>query len=275
MKIRFLGTAAAEGIPALYCSCATCKKARELGGKEFRTRSQAIINDSLMLDFPPETYVHSLQNNIELSKVHNYLITHTHSDHFYPQDIEMMSGVFSNIAPGTQSYNFYGNKEMTELAAPYIKPAENIVSVNFLEPFNTYNIGGMEVTPLKANHSSAPNSYIYIIRDGDKRILYAHDTGLIDKDTEEYLYSQKPYFDLISCDCCCGTWEDKNFGTHLSFGNIKTICKKMRENGLIDDASKLCVNHFSHNGANVLYSSREVYEKEGFIMSYDGLEVEI
>ena len=33
MKITFLGTAAAEGIPALWCECPICQQAKELGGK--------------------------------------------------------------------------------------------------------------------------------------------------------------------------------------------------------------------------------------------------
>ena len=51
MKIQYLGTAAAEGIPAIFCDCKTCQKARKLGGKEIRTRSQAIIDDRLLIDF--------------------------------------------------------------------------------------------------------------------------------------------------------------------------------------------------------------------------------
>ena len=33
MKIRYLGTAAAEGWPALFCSCPICTKARAEGGR--------------------------------------------------------------------------------------------------------------------------------------------------------------------------------------------------------------------------------------------------
>ena len=44
MKIKYLGTAAAEGIPAIFCECANCKRPRMLGGKNIRTRSQAIID---------------------------------------------------------------------------------------------------------------------------------------------------------------------------------------------------------------------------------------
>ena len=53
MKIRYLGTAAAEGWPALFCSCPICTKARAQGGKNLRTRTQAILDGELLLDFPP------------------------------------------------------------------------------------------------------------------------------------------------------------------------------------------------------------------------------
>lgn len=48
MKIKYLGTAAAEGIPALFCRCDICKEARKRGGREIRTRSQAIIDEKLL-----------------------------------------------------------------------------------------------------------------------------------------------------------------------------------------------------------------------------------
>ena len=49
MKITFLGTAAAEGIPALFCNCQCCTEARRRGGKNLRTRSQSLINDDLLI----------------------------------------------------------------------------------------------------------------------------------------------------------------------------------------------------------------------------------
>ena len=38
MKIKYLGTAAAEAIPALFCTCDVCRKARKVGGRELRLR---------------------------------------------------------------------------------------------------------------------------------------------------------------------------------------------------------------------------------------------
>ena len=273
MKIKFLGTAAAEGIPALFCSCDTCKTARKTGGKEIRTRSQAIINDTLMIDFPPETYAHSLTNNIELSNIHHYLITHTHEDHFYPQDVTMLGEMFSNIPQSSTEYFFYGSTELLKSAEPYFNKASNNAFIKVMEPYNEYKILSFAITPLKATHNTE-SPFIYIIDDGQKRMLYAHDTGIFCPETEEYLYTKKPYFDLISFDCCCGTWPDKDYGTHLSFNNIKAICKKMKNAGIIDNNTKLCCNHFSHNASDVLYKDRSIYEDEGFIMTYDGFEID-
>ena len=52
MKIKFLGTAAAEAYPAMFCDCENCKKAESLGGKNIRTRSQALIENDMLIDFP-------------------------------------------------------------------------------------------------------------------------------------------------------------------------------------------------------------------------------
>lgn len=82
MKFQYLGTAAAEGIPAIFCQCENCEKIRKKGGKNIRTRSQAIINDDLLIDFNADSYIHFLNNNIDTSKIKYCLITHTHSDHF-------------------------------------------------------------------------------------------------------------------------------------------------------------------------------------------------
>ena len=53
MKIQILGTAAAEGWPALFCNCEACRRAREKGGKNIRTRAGTLIDDQLLIDFRP------------------------------------------------------------------------------------------------------------------------------------------------------------------------------------------------------------------------------
>ena len=61
MKIKFLGTAAAEAMPAPFCVCENCKRAMKLGGRNIRTRSQALVDDALLIDFPCDTYFHMIK----------------------------------------------------------------------------------------------------------------------------------------------------------------------------------------------------------------------
>ena len=35
MRLFFLGTAAAEGFPGIFCKCERCREARKLGGRNF------------------------------------------------------------------------------------------------------------------------------------------------------------------------------------------------------------------------------------------------
>lgn len=49
MKLQYLGTAAAEGIPAAFCTCPVCKHARQEKGREIRSRSQMLLDGELLI----------------------------------------------------------------------------------------------------------------------------------------------------------------------------------------------------------------------------------
>ena len=51
MKLTYHGTAAAEAFPGMFCTCDTCERARKAGGRNIRGRSQALVNDDLLIDF--------------------------------------------------------------------------------------------------------------------------------------------------------------------------------------------------------------------------------
>jgi phosphoribosyl 1,2-cyclic phosphate phosphodiesterase len=107
VKLTFNGTAAAEGFPAVFCECKYCKKARELGGKNIRTRSSCLINEEYLIDFPPDTYMHTLYGSLKLSNVKHVIITHHHKDHFAPDDLFMSYPPFAY--PDENSYIYIIN----------------------------------------------------------------------------------------------------------------------------------------------------------------------
>ena len=57
MKVKVLGTAACEGVPAMFCNCENCVKVRELKGKNLRARTQTLIESDMLVDFNADTYL--------------------------------------------------------------------------------------------------------------------------------------------------------------------------------------------------------------------------
>jgi len=112
MKVRYLGTAASEGFPAVFCNCEYCQTARKTG--EFRTRSQVLIEDNLLIDFPPETYLHAVTGKIDLSAITCLLVTHSHTDHFYAQEFVNRGYKFA-YGLSEKTLNIYGNKAVKEV----------------------------------------------------------------------------------------------------------------------------------------------------------------
>lgn len=96
MRIKYLGTAAYEAVPAPYCRCRVCAESRRTGGRALRSRSQALVDGELLIDFNADTVFHSLLYAIEWEKIGDCLITHSHSDHLYPADLEILSDPISH-----------------------------------------------------------------------------------------------------------------------------------------------------------------------------------
>ena len=276
MKLQYLGTAAAEYIPAIFCKCETCKKARENGGRDIRTRTQALLDDgALCIDFSPDSYWHSIQYGFDLTNIHDYIISHSHSDHLYATDISMLHQGFANL-PEDEEYRFHGGKSVCEKieSSIYLPYDEKRIKRIFLEPYKTVDIAGYNVTPLKAFHGT-DDPYFYIIEKDGKSILWAHDTGYFFDEVWEYLEKNKPHFDFLSLDCTYGTTPEKSYH-HMSLDVCAKVRDRLLEIGCCDSKTVACVNHFSHNSPNILYEdmTREA-AKYGMICSYDGMIVEI
>lgn len=270
MKLTYLGTAAAEGFPAVFCNCQYCNEARRLGGKNIRTRSQALINDDLLLDLPADTYYHFLQNGIEGDRIKYLLITHTHSDHFYPSELSMHSAPFAkNMRVPTLKVLC---SEATYRSFPEI-PRNTEISV--IKPYETVPLGEYSVTALPARHMrDQEESFIYIIK-SDKTILYAHDTGYFYEGVFSYIEENGITFDMVSLDCTNVDIPISDEGTHMGFPNIERVLQRLYGIGVVTENTVKYVNHFSHNGNPIHHTLQERAKDIGCHVSYDGCRVEI
>lgn len=275
MKIRYLGTAAAEGVPALFCECDNCQKARALGGKNIRTRSQSLIDDCLLIDFPADTYLHFLQYNLPMHKIHNCLITHSHLDHLYEKDISIRKNGFSHLSDKTP-LTFYSDVSGYELIDKEIKRCNNLdAKVEKLQLNTPFNVEGYTVTALRAAHDQKSSPVIFIIEKDGKSIFYSNDTSEYPEESFNYLKTLKKPFDLLSLDCteACGPCD---YVGHMNLDRCIALVNQLKGLGIVNDNTRIVLNHFSHNGANVSYEEfSEIAKKYGMITAYDGLEIEI
>lgn len=274
MKFQYLGTAASEGWPALFCNCEYCLKAKKLGGKNIRTRSQAIVNDDMMIDFPGDTYAHILASGKDFSKVRWCLVTHSHFDHFVPIDFcyHAESCFAHNMTE--QKLTVIGNdgvKNIFDNINPTYGEGNGSVDFEVIPLYTPKQYGKYTVTALHANHMPQEEAHIYIISDGEKTMLYLHDTGLLFDEVWDYLIKNSIKADFVSYDCTYVAIP--SCGGHMGLDTCVVTRDRLLKEGIIDEHTINCINHFSHNGKLVHDELVPVAEKLGFLTAYDGMEI--
>jgi len=268
MKLTYLGTAAAEGIPAIFCNCEYCREARRLGGKNIRTRSQALVNDDLLIDFPADTYAHFLNNGIEGDTIGHLLVTHSHSDHLYIKEFLLRHTCYAH-GMRAPVLNIYGSKTTCGV----IGDAPPNIALHVLSPFLPTEVGDYRVTALPAKHMFGFEPYIYLI-EGEKTLLYAHDTGYFYDEVFEYIEKQGIVLDMISLDCTNVDIPEPDEGGHMAFDNLGRVLERLKKIGAVTDATVKYVNHFSHNGNPLQHLLEARAAEYGCLVSYDGCKVE-
>lgn len=275
MKIKYYGTAAAEGVPALYCTCDVCTYSKKAGGRNIRTRSQALIDDSLLIDIPPDTLYHCQFLSLPLSQIENVLITHKHADHLHTPSLGVRSNGF--VKEELSPLNIYGSMPSIDLIFDDFRKSGVLErgkwNLNELVPYETYKISWYSVTPMKANHAYETYPLIYSVSDGKKCLLYAHDTGYFLDETWKYLDREKQYFNLISLDCTMGLSESIGH-KHMNLDDNVRVREKLIQIGCADEETVFVLNHFSHNGKASYDNILPLAQEKGFLVSYDGMEVE-
>lgn len=269
MKIQLLGTAAAEGYPAIFCKCDSCNRARGLGGKDIRTRTSAIIDDLLKIDFPPDTYHHVLTHNLDLGNIEHLLFTHTHHDHFHPEDIRMRTPIFAHAIQ--YPLNIYGNDVVMAKCQNVLASSKESFKLHRIQPFVKVQIGDYQVTPLPADHNPLETCLLFYIEKGNKRLLYGHDTGWFPEQTWSFLEDEQ--LDIVILDCTNGLIPGRK--NHMDIDAVKEIKAVFADKHIIKSTSKVIATHFSHNINLSHQDLQNLLEPSGIEVSYDGMIIEI
>lgn len=270
MKLTYYGTAAAEGFPGMFCECDTCKRAKQSGGRNIRTRSQSAIDDTILVDVCPDSYLHVVNNGLDLTKIKAVIITHSHFDHFD-------KNVLACIEPGMAKRNgeplevFSGEsayQSVMSLGSKRIIP-------HLVKAYEQFETQGYTVTPIPAIHSPITSPLNFIISKDGKNILYAHDTGIYTDEIYAFIKKCGFVFDLVSFDCTYGVKPKDVCDHHMNINALSEVTNRLKCIGAIRENTHIVANHFSHFCENTYDELVEITKGMNIIVSFDGMTIEL
>lgn len=270
MKVHFHGTAAFEGIPSLFCHCDTCKKAKALGGKNIRTRTSILIDEVLKIDFPADTFYHSIRDTVDMDKVRDLLFTHSHSDHFYPEDLLIRAFGYAQFNEAVDIH-LYGHDVPMKTSSQLLATESHRFKFHNLQPFITVPTQTATITPLLANHDSKETCLLYFIEKEGKTIFYGHDSGWFPVQTWEWLKGKK--LDLAILECTTGNAEQCD--VHMNVEDTLKTRDWLVENNVMKEEGEIVVTHFSHNAHLLHEDLLRIFEPHNITVAYDGMQLDI
>lgn len=270
MNIHILGTAAAEGFPGIFCRCEHCIKARQLGGKNIRSRSSAIIDGILKVDFPPDSYYHVLRDGIDMAAIKYLLITHTHSDHLQADELEMRNPIYAHGID--HPLKIFGHDQAMQHCLQAVKLNKDRIELQLIQPFRTFELEeGTYVTPLLADHDRRQTCLLFYIERNGKVLLYGHDTGWFPEETWQWLKGKS--FDAALLDNTNGPLPGRR--NHMNNDAILEMKEAFESNGMLKKDGTVIVTHFSHNCGMLHEDLEAFYSPHGIKVAFDGMKLTI
>lgn len=249
MKIKFLGTSAGWPLPRLGCKDKICSSTDP---RDKRTRSQALVNDQLLLDIGPDTYLHLNQPGVNPISIRYAAITHEHPDHtFGLWDL----GHIYNARPIKVIIDPATFRKTRKLFFPKEYEVLKIASGSSVKDL------GLEISLLPVSHTNS--SFGILIQGEGKRIFWAPDFKTFPAETINILKK----IDLVAMD-----------GSELKIPttNHQTIEEGIQLGRRLD-AKKTYFIHLGHRTLPHKELEKFVKKRGGsrFEVAYDGLEIKL
>jgi len=307
VRVTFLGTAAAEGVPQLWCRCDNCRVARERGGRHVRCRTATLINDDLLIDAGPDLAPSAGRLGLDLSAVRALLITHPHYDHLDAASLRDRGRYWGGTA--LPPLTIYGSRASLDQLAQRSDAAALRYDAHPIAPFGpvVVSTGGAavadprlpraapfpatparryELWPLAAAHAQPDDeAMLFAIRQiagpevmagrEPAALLYATDTGPFPAATWAALAdlgARGVRFGAAVVDATFGTGLDlKDASAHMTLVQMIAVQRELARRGLLTvDVQRLAI-HFSHYFTPPHDELVALLAPEGIRPAYDGL----
>lgn len=226
MKIKFLGT------------CADDKNlVSDIHSKDYRRNASALIDNCLLVDPGPRVPEALELFGIEASSIKWIINTHSHSDHFSEETLEMLKN---------------SGAELISLSAGEKKC-----------------IGDYEVSAYTANHGTCAGAVHFIIDDGSSRIFYGLDGAWLLWDEISAIRENK--INLAVLDATIGEAEgDYRIFEHNNLRMIREIKMSLEQH-----CDRFIISHMAQSLHTDHKTLSDNMAKSGIEVAFDGLELEI
>lgn len=278
MKVTILGTGAAEGIPALFCNCDTCRRARAAGGRDFRTRTQALVDDDLVIDFPPETFVHLSQaasTRRAYARCSSPIPTATTS---IRRNVEPRPGVRARPDGGDSRLLRQCGRGRRVRRPFLLRGACRPGAVFGRTPVRDVRCGAVHGDGA-AGHTHAPRAEPAVsdrVGTWAGALLWGTDSAYFGGDygVLGFLTRRGVKLDMVFLDCTRALCEPDP-GRHMNAAQVAALAGEMRALGLTDERTFVAATHFSHNGGATYDDLCAFFAPHGIEVAYDGMCVEV
>ena len=269
MKVHLLGTGGADGIPSFFGASELSALARERGGKDLRTRSSAVIDGILKIDFGPDTFVQAAQQKLVPRDWKWVIVTHSHFDHFDAGQLQYCLPPFVPVEGPTPE--ILGNATaLAELERAF--SSADILSTRLLKSFETFTVGDYSITPIAAYHKLDEDSLNFIIESDGRRLLYATDTGIYQEPTWEFIKGSR--FDAVVIECTDG-FNPSDYWGHLSCAEVLKVLERMADIACVDSATQIVTTHHAESGRAGHDELCDFFAEHNVVVGYDGMAFEV
>lgn len=269
MEIRLLGTGAAEGVPAIFCGCETCREAKLRGGKDIRTRAGALIDGVLKIDIPPETLHHIQRDGLDSYAWTHVLFTHSHDDHFAVKELQYVLWPFD--ATPKARFPICGSAAVLDAVRNNIPGVEKLELVEW-RAFEPHDLGSYSVIPIRAHHKEDEECFNLIIADSSRTILYATDTGWYQEETWAFLADRA--LDCVIVEATDAFHKTTYWG-HLDLQEAIRFRKRLLEIGGLKQDVPVVATHFSHTGRPLHAELAAALTPHGIVPGFDGMVIAV
>lgn len=265
MRLLFLGTAAAEAYPAVFCGCDNCEQARRLGGHSLRHRSSLLVDHDLLIDLGPDVIHAALAYGLRLHHLRTVLITHAHEDHFDPNVLRWRAPGF-RVQP-LPHLTIYAPPQVTRVIEALDNRDELDLEARPVAPYDHFPAHDTQVWAFPARHGTEAPLF-YAVERGAHKLLYACDTGALSEEVWRALAAHQ--FDAIIMEETMGT---SSAQLHINLDEITAHRSRALKEGILKPQGRFIATHFSHRCNPTHERLGALLRPSGVEVAHDGMEV--